>query len=166
MLLYNSSIQIIYNQRQWDGLRELRAKNNRNSIIWFLFRVTSVLITICFIYYVYGAHDLYKIYIYIINTVLKINQLIFTTTIAYYMIPHQCYGPYKQDSTSTKRRLVLGQDQCTGYGTDKTSKTIGQGVAESHNYARTKYTYILTYLYTKRTDVPTYRILLQRSLYI
>ena len=47
------------------------------------------------------------------------------------------YGPYKQDSTSTKRRLVLGQDQCTGCGTDGTSKVIGQGVAELYN--RTQY---------------------------
>ena len=48
------------------------------------------------------VHDLHKIYIYIINTVLKINQPIFTIIIVYY-----CYGPYKQDSTSTKKRLVL-----------------------------------------------------------
>ena len=34
------------------------------------------------------------------------------------------YRPYKQDSTSTKRGLVLGQNQCVGYRTDKTSKAI------------------------------------------
>ena len=34
------------------------------------------------------------------------------------------YGPYKQDSTSTKKRLVLGQDQYVRYRTNKTSKTI------------------------------------------
>ena len=67
-----------------------------------------------------------------------------------------CYGPYKQDSISTKRRLVLGQDQCAGCGTDKTSGTIGRGVAKSCNYARTEYTYVLTYSRTKRTDVLTY----------
>ena len=67
-----------------------------------------------------------------------------------------CYGPYKQDSTSTKKRLVLGQDQCAGYRINKTSKIIGQGVAKSHNYIYTEYTYILIYLYTKHTDVPMY----------
>ena len=43
-----------------------------------------------------------------------------------------------------------------GGGTDKTSKTIGQGVAKLRGYIYTEYTYILTYLYTKYTDVPTY----------
>ena len=95
MLLYNSLIQITYNQRQWDGLRELRAKNNGNSIIQFPFRVAPVLVAICFIYYIYRAHDLYKIYICIINTVLKMNQLIFITIIVYYIIPHQSARYYK-----------------------------------------------------------------------
>ena len=53
-----------------------------------------------------------------------------------------------------------------GYGTDKTSKTIGRGVAKSRSYICTKRTYVLMYLHTKRTDVPTYRTLLYRSLYI
>ena len=66
------------------------------------------------------------------------------------------YRPYKQDSTSTKRRLVLGQDQCARCGTDRTSEIIGRGVAESRSYVYTKYTYILIYLCTKRTDIPTY----------
>ena len=44
----------------------------------------------------------------------------------------KCYGPYKQDSTSTKRRLVLGQDQCAKYRTNRTSEAIGQGVAKSY----------------------------------
>ena len=69
-------------------MRKLRAKNNRDSTIWFLFRVTPVLIAICFIYYIYGARDLRKTRIYIINTVLKINQPILTTTIVYYVISH------------------------------------------------------------------------------
>ena len=40
------------------------------------------------------------------------------------------YGPYKQNSISTKRGLVSGQNQCVKDRTDGTSKTIGQGVAE------------------------------------
>ena len=32
-----------------------------------------------------------------------------------------CYGPYKQDSTSTKKGLVLVQDQCARGGTVGTS---------------------------------------------
>ena len=67
-----------------------------------------------------------------------------------------CYGPYKQDSTSTKRRLVLGQDQCAGCGTDETSGTIGRGVAESRGHVRTKRTHVLMYSHTKRTDVPMF----------
>ena len=47
----------------------------------------------------------------------------------------KCYRPYKQDSTSTKKRLVLGQDQYAKYKTDRTSGTIGRGVAKSRNYA-------------------------------
>ena len=66
------------------------------------------------------------------------------------------YGPYKQDSISTKRRLILGQDQYIGYGTNGTSKTIGRGVAELRSYIYTKHTYVLTYSRTKRTDIPTY----------
>ena len=66
------------------------------------------------------------------------------------------YGPYKQDSTSTKKRLVLGQDQCTGYRTDGTSGTIGRGVAKLYNYAHTKYTYVLMYLYTKLSKCSFY----------
>ena len=66
------------------------------------------------------------------------------------------YGPYKQDNTSTKRRLVLGQNQCIGYGTDKTSRTIGRGVAKSHNYIYTEYTYIFIYLRIKYTDILIY----------
>ena len=44
-------------------------------------------------------------------------------------LPTFCYGPYKQDSTSTKGGLVLDQDQCAGCGTDGTSGAIGQGVS-------------------------------------
>ena len=36
-----------------------------------------------------------------------------------------CYGPYKQDSTSTKKGLVLDQNQCAEYRTDGTSRAIG-----------------------------------------
>ena len=50
-----------------------------------------------------------------------------------------CYGPYKQDSTSTKEGLVLGQDQCAGYKTDKASGAIGQGVAKLHNQSQATY---------------------------
>ena len=34
---------------------------------------------------------------------------------------------------STKRGLILDQDQCAGYRTNRISKTIGQGVAKSYN---------------------------------
>ena len=44
------------------------------------------------------------------------------------------YGLYKQNNTGTKRGLVLGQNQYTRGGTDKTSKTIGQGVAKLYSY--------------------------------
>ena len=46
---------------------------------------------------------------------------------------YKCYGPYKQDSTSTKRGLVLDQNQCAERGTDGTSGAMGRGVAESHD---------------------------------
>ena len=69
---------------------------------------------------------------------------------------YTCYRPYKQDSTSTKRRLVLGQNQCVGCGTDRTSETIRQGVAESRSYIYTERTHVLIYSCTKYTDVPTY----------
>ena len=36
-----------------------------------------------------------------------------------------CYGPYISDGTSTKRELVLDQDQCAGSGTDGTSGAMG-----------------------------------------
>ena len=36
----------------------------------------------------------------------------------------ECYRPYKQDSTGTKRELVLDQDQCAKCGTDRTSRAI------------------------------------------
>ena len=52
---------------------------------------------------------------------------------------YSCYGPYKQDSTSTKRGLVLDQDQCAGYRTDGTSRAIGRGVAESRGRLRATY---------------------------
>ena len=42
----------------------------------------------------------------------------------------------------------------------KISKTIGRGVAKLHNYIYIKYTHILIYLYTKRTDILTYQTLL------
>ena len=35
------------------------------------------------------------------------------------------YRPYKQDSTSTKKGLILGQNQYIRSRTDKTSKTMG-----------------------------------------
>ena len=50
--------------------------------------IILMLVAICFIYYIYRARDLYKTRIYIINTALKINQPIFTTTIVYYMISY------------------------------------------------------------------------------
>ena len=74
-----------------------------------------------------------------------------------------CYGPYKQDLTSTKRRLVLVKDQCAGRGTDRTSKTIGQGVAESHNkvqYISTRERKNAIYQYT---NIPTYPNLYYRE---
>ena len=46
---------------------------------------------------------------------------------------------------STKRGLILDQNQCAGHRTDGTSKTIGRGVAKSHSYIRTKHTHVLTY---------------------
>ena len=48
-------------------------------------------------------------------------------------IKTRCYGPYIQDSTGTKRELILDQDQCTGCGTDGTSGAMGRGVAELYN---------------------------------
>ena len=36
-----------------------------------------------------------------------------------------CYGPYKQDNTSTKKRLILGQDQYIRYKTNKTNRVMG-----------------------------------------
>ena len=45
-----------------------------------------------------------------------------------------------------------------GCRTDKTSETIGQGVAESRNYIYTEYTYVFIYLYTKRTDILNFTI--------
>ena len=50
-----------------------------------------------------------------------------------------CYGPHIQGSTGTKRELVLDQDQCARSGTNGTSRTMGQGVAESHNQSRAAY---------------------------
>ena len=47
-----------------------------------------------------------------------------------------------------------------GCRTDKTSGTIGWGVAKLYNYIYTEYTYILIYLYTKCTDVLMYWTLL------
>ena len=44
-----------------------------------------------------------------------------------------------------------------GYGTDKTSKTIRQGVAELRSYIRTKRTHVLMYSRTYIPNVPTYR---------
>ena len=67
-----------------------------------------------------------------------------------------CYGPYKQDLTSTKRGLVLVKNQCAGRGTDGTSRAMGRGVAESHNkvqYINTRECRNATYRYT---NVPTY----------
>ena len=64
-----------------------------------------------------------------------------------------CYGLYKQDLTSTKRGLVLVKNQCAGHRTDRTSKTIGRGVAESHN----KVQYISTREHRNRhTNIPIY----------
>src|SRR6266568_2386291 len=47
------------------------ATNNRNSTIWFPFRVAPVLVNIHFIYHVHRAHDLRETRIYIINTALE-----------------------------------------------------------------------------------------------
>ena len=43
------------------------------------------------------------------------------------------YGLCKLDSTSIKKGLVLDQDQCTGYRTNRAGGAIGQGVAKSYN---------------------------------
>ena len=51
----------------------------------------------------------------------------------------RCYGPYIQDSIGTKRELVLDQDQCAENRTNRTSKAIGRGVAESHNRSQAAY---------------------------
>ena len=67
-----------------------------------------------------------------------------------------CYGPYKQDSTDTQTGSKTAQDQCAGCGTDGTSGTMERGVTESRNHARTERTHVLTYLRTKRTDVPNF----------
>ena len=69
----------------------------------------------------------------------------------------RCYRLYKQDLTNTKKRLILVENQCAGYRTNKTSKTIKQGVAKSYNkvqYVYTRehknlYTNISTFLYTQ-----------------
>ena len=61
------------------------------------------------------------------------------------ILVEKCYGPYKQDSTSTKKRLVLGQDQYAGCEANKTSRTIGRGVAESRNHIYTECTHVLMY---------------------
>ena len=44
-----------------------------------------------------------------------------------------CYGPYKLDSTDTQKGVSTTQDQCAGCGTDRSSGTMGRGVAESHD---------------------------------
>ena len=44
------------------------ATNNRNSTIWFLFRVALVLVNIRFMYHVHRARNLRETHIYIINT--------------------------------------------------------------------------------------------------
>ena len=61
-----------------------------------------------------------------------------------------CYGPYKQDSTSTKRGLVLVQNQCARGRTIGTSGTMGRGVAESHNKSEVR-----GYTRTEERDIPT-----------
>ena len=43
-----------------------------------------------------------------------------------------CYGPYKQVGTNSQKRVRPTRHQCARGGTDGTSGTIGQGVAESH----------------------------------
>ena len=61
---------------------------------------------------------------------------------------------------STKRRLILVKNQYAGRGTDRTSETIGQGVAESHN----KVQYISTREYKNQyTNIPTYPNLYYRE---
>ena len=69
---------------------------------------------------------------------------------------YRYYGLYKQDSTGIKRGLVLDQDQYARGRTNKTSETIGQGVAELYSYIYTKHTHILMHLYTKCTDILIY----------
>ena len=61
----------------------------------------------------------------------------------------ECYRPYKQDSTGTKRELVLDQNQCAGRRTNGTSGAIGRGVAESHN--KTQYIQETRYIGTRHT---------------
>ena len=46
---------------------------------------------------------------------------------------HACYGPYKRDSTDGQKGLRLTQDQYARGGTDRTSGTMGRGVAKSHD---------------------------------
>ena len=47
-----------------------------------------------------------------------------------YFKTSKCYGLYKQDSTGTKRGLVLGQNQYIECGTNRTNKAIGRGVSQ------------------------------------
>ena len=54
-----------------------------------------------------------------LNSITRIGPIIYIEDL------EECYGPYKQDSTSTKKRLVLGQDQYAGCRTDKTSRAMG-----------------------------------------
>ena len=59
------------------------ATNNRNSTIWFLFRVALVLEDIRLTYYVYRARDLRETRIYIIDTILDNNELTTNFNTAY-----------------------------------------------------------------------------------
>ena len=71
----------------------------------------------------------------------------------------KCYGPYIQDSTSTKKGLILDKSQYAKYRTNGTSGAIRQGVAKSHNQysvhtgnsvrGNAIYSTSITYQYTK-----------------
>ena len=57
---------------------------------------------------------------------------------------------------STKRGLVLVKNQCAGCRTDRTSKTMGRGVAKSHDevqYISTRECKNVTY---RHTNIPIY----------
>ena len=71
-----------------------------------------------------------------------------------------------RNADNTRSVIVTKGGHPRGSGLYRTSRTIGQGVAESRNYIRTKRTNVLTYLYIKRTDIPTYSTITMGRSYI